>query len=83
MEVICFIFISLDSSTVQLHKSIRIVGGGVHLGPFGTAATNMPTVPTPGDYDVGETGEMMIGRGNRSTRRKPAPVPFFCTTNPT
>jgi hypothetical protein len=30
-------------------------------------------VPAPGDYDDGEIGGM-IGRGNRSTRRKPAPV---------
>jgi hypothetical protein len=28
-----------------------IVGAGVQLGPRGTAATNMPTVPAPGDYD--------------------------------
>jgi hypothetical protein len=53
------------------------VGGGVQLGPLGTAATNRPIVPAPGDYDDGETGEM-IGRGNRSTRRKHAPVPL-CT----
>jgi hypothetical protein len=33
---------------------IGIVGGGVHLGPLGTAATNWPTVPAPGDYDDGE-----------------------------
>jgi hypothetical protein len=52
------------------------VGGGVQLGPLGTAATNRPTVPTPGDYDDGEIGGMMTGRGNRSTRRKPAPVPL-------
>jgi hypothetical protein len=31
----------------------RIVGGGVQLGPLGTAATNRPLVPTPGDYDDG------------------------------
>jgi hypothetical protein len=35
-----------------------------------------PIVPTPGDYDDGEIGGMMMGRGNRSTRRKPAPVPL-------
>jgi hypothetical protein len=46
------------------------VGGGVQLGSLGTAAT---TVPAPCDYDNGEIGEM-IGRGNRSTWRKPAPV---------
>jgi hypothetical protein len=51
------------------------VEGGVQLGPLGIAATNRPTVPVPGDYDDGEIGGM-IGGGNRSTRRKPAPVPL-------
>jgi hypothetical protein len=41
------------------------------LGPLGTAATKRPIVPAPGDYDDGEIVGM-IGRGNRSTRRKPA-----------
>jgi hypothetical protein len=45
------------------------------FGPLGTAAINRPIVTAPGDYDDGEIGGM-IGRGNRSTRRKPAPVPF-------
>jgi hypothetical protein len=44
------------------------------LGPLGTAATNRPIVPASGDYDDGEIGGM-IGRGNRRTRKKPAPVP--------
>jgi hypothetical protein len=39
-----------------------------------TAATNRPIVPAPGDYDDEEIGGMMIGRGNRSTQRKAAPV---------
>jgi hypothetical protein len=51
-------------------------GGGVQLGPLGTAATNRPIVPVPDDYDDGEIGGIMIGRGNRSTRRKPAPMPL-------
>jgi hypothetical protein len=51
-------------------------GGGVQLGTLGTAATNRPTVPAPGDDDDGEIGVMMIDRGNRGTRRKPAPVPL-------
>jgi hypothetical protein len=34
-----------------------------------------PIVSAPGDYDDGEIGGMKIGRGNRSTRRKSAPVP--------
>jgi hypothetical protein len=48
---------------------------GVQLGPVGTAATNRHIVPASGDYDVGEIGGM-IGRGNRSTRRNPTPVPL-------
>jgi hypothetical protein len=52
-----------------------MVGGGVKLGPLGTAANKMPIVPAPGDYDDEEIGGM-IGKGNRSTRRKPAPVPL-------
>jgi hypothetical protein len=55
---------------------VGVVGSAVQLGPLGTATTNRPFVPTPGDYDDGEIGEMMIGRGNQSTRRKPAPVPL-------
>jgi hypothetical protein len=46
------------------------------MGPLGTTATNRPIVPAPGDYDDGEIGGIMIGRGNRSTRRKSAPVPL-------
>jgi hypothetical protein len=54
---------------------IGVVEGGVQLGPLGTAATKGPIVPAPGDYDDGEIGGM-IGRGNRSTRKKPSPVPL-------
>jgi hypothetical protein len=46
----------------------------VQLGPLGTAATNRPIVS--GEYDDGETGGMMIDRGNRSTPRKPVPLPL-------
>jgi hypothetical protein len=53
---------------------IEIVGGGVQLGPLGTAATHRPIVPTPHNYNDGEIAGMLIGRGNRSTQRKPAPV---------
>jgi hypothetical protein len=52
------------------------VGGGVQLGPLGTAVTDWPTVPDPGDYDDGEFDGMKIVRGNRSTRRKPTPAPL-------
>jgi hypothetical protein len=47
------------------------------LGPLDTAATNRPTVPTSGDYDDGDIGGIMIGSGNRSTRRKPVPNAAF------
>jgi hypothetical protein len=56
--------------------------GRVQLGPLGTAANNRPIEPAPGDYDDGETGGMIV-RGNRSTRRKPAPVPLCPPQNPT
>jgi hypothetical protein len=46
------------------------------LGPLGTSATEWPLVLAPGDYDNGEIGGIKIGRGNRSTRRKPAPAPL-------
>jgi hypothetical protein len=32
------------------------------LFPLGTAAANTPNVPTPGDYDDGEIGGIMIDR---------------------
>jgi hypothetical protein len=50
------------------------MGDGVKLGPLGTTATNWRILHAPGEYEGGEFGRMMIGRGNRYTRRKPAPV---------
>jgi hypothetical protein len=66
---------------MSINVLIGIVGGGVQLGPLGTTATNRPIVPVPGDYDDGEIGGM-IGRGNLSTQRKPAPVPLCPPQNP-
>jgi hypothetical protein len=63
-------------SNFQLFFLIRIVGVESKLGPLGTSATEWPIVPATGDYDDGEFGGMKIGRGNRSTRRKPAPAPL-------
>jgi hypothetical protein len=54
---------------------IGLAGDGVQLGSLGTAATNRPIVPTPGDDDA-EIGGIMIGRGNRNNLRKPALVPL-------
>jgi hypothetical protein len=58
------------------------VGGGVQLGPLGTAANSRSIVSAQGEYDDGEIDGMMIGRGNRSSRRKPAPVPLCPPQNP-
>jgi hypothetical protein len=63
------------NNTKRQSLLIGIVGGGVQLGPLDTEAINKPVVPAPGDYDDGEIG-VMIGRGIRNTRRKPAPVPL-------
>jgi hypothetical protein len=38
------------------------------------SATNWHIVPAMGDYEDGEFGGMMIGKGKRRTRRKPSPV---------
>jgi hypothetical protein len=45
------------------------------LDPLGTSATNWPIAPAPDDCEDGEFGGMN-DRGNRSTRRKPAPTPL-------
>jgi hypothetical protein len=84
IEEICFLeclwtSIELYGVTTQVIVAIFFnwySGGGVQLGPLRTATTNRPIVPAPGDYDDGEIGGMMISKGNRSTRRKPAPVPL-------
>jgi hypothetical protein len=78
-EIICIwnkINVSLIPPSKRFFFLIWYGGGGVQLDPLGTAATNTPIMPVPGDYDDGEIGGMMIGRGNRSARRKPAPVPL-------
>jgi hypothetical protein len=51
------------------------VGCGIQLRALGMVATNWSIVPDPGDYDNGGFGGMNIGKGNRSTHRKPAPAP--------
>jgi hypothetical protein len=50
----------------------------VRLRPLGTSATNWPTVPAPDDgwWGMWSSRWNEIGRGNRSTRRKPASVPL-------
>jgi hypothetical protein len=50
-------------------------GGWSPVGSTRHCGHQWPIVPALGDYDDGETGGM-IDRGNRSTRRKPAPLPL-------
>jgi hypothetical protein len=52
------------------------VGGGVQTGSTRHVGHFWPIEPDPGDCEVGESGGIKIGRGNRSTRSKPAPVPL-------
>jgi hypothetical protein len=49
------------------------VGGGVQLGPLGTAATDWPIVPAPNDYDDGEFGGMKIDPGKPKYSEKTRP----------
>jgi hypothetical protein len=60
----------------ELKTDFALWGGESILGPLGTSATEWPIVPAPGDCDDGEFGGMKIGRGNRSTQRKPTPAPL-------
>jgi hypothetical protein len=62
---------------------IDIVGGGVQLGPLGTAVTNRPIVPAPGGYDDGKIGGMMTGRRKPKYSEKTCPSAALSTTNPT
>jgi hypothetical protein len=50
----------------------------VRLSPLGTAATTglLYQPQMIDDGDCGQIGGMKIGRGNRSTRKKPAPAPL-------
>jgi hypothetical protein len=55
-----------------------IVVSGVRLSPLGTAATTglLYQAQMIDDSDCGEIGGMKIGRGNRSTRKKPTSAPL-------
>jgi hypothetical protein len=51
--------------------------GGVRLSPLGTSATvGLLYQPRMIDADYGAVGGIRNDRGNRSTRKKPAPVPL-------
>jgi hypothetical protein len=55
-----------------------IIISGVGLSPLGTAATSslLYKFQMIDEGDCEAIGGMKIGRGNRSTRRKPAPAPL-------
>jgi hypothetical protein len=66
-----------NTRLAEISDFFLFLGGGVRLSPFGTLATNWPIVPSPDDDDeCGAVGGIRIGRGNRSTRRKPAAEPL-------
>jgi hypothetical protein len=73
-EAVVIIF-SLGSEQYCINSGLFLWGGTKSLG---TAATSgllyKPQMIDEGD--CGTIGGMKIGRGNRSTRRKPAPVPL-------
>jgi hypothetical protein len=66
------------SRAADQRENISLVSlGGVRLSPLGTSATvGLLYQPQMIDDDYGVVGGMRIGKGNRSTRRKPAPVPL-------
>jgi hypothetical protein len=76
----CTIQYYTSPNFIKLHSIyfIIIIISGVGLSPLGTAAPSgllyKPQMIDEGD--CGATGGMKIGRGNRSTRRKPAPAPL-------
>jgi hypothetical protein len=71
----CHSFNTLPLETFRLFFNSNSEGG-VQLGPLDTSATNWPVVLASGNYADGEFGGMVIGKQNRSTRRKPTTVLF-------
>jgi hypothetical protein len=77
-----FLYISLNafkhSRRTTCCNTIIIIPSGVRLSPLGTAATTglLYQPQMIDDDDCGAIGAMKIGRGSRSTRRKPAPAPL-------
>jgi hypothetical protein len=61
-----------------MEDSFIFILSGVRLSPLGTAGLlYQPQMVNDGDYGVIGRIKSGRGRGNRSTRRKPAPVPFY------
>jgi hypothetical protein len=53
------------------------------LGPHGTAATNRPIVPTPGNYDDGENRWNDDWQGKLKCSEKTCPSATLSTASPT
>jgi hypothetical protein len=65
--------------SLRSHKNLKLnlySGGWRSIGSTRHCGHQWPIVPAPGDYDDGGIGGSMTGKRNRSTRRKPAPVPL-------
>jgi hypothetical protein len=60
------------------HSEVVLFFSGVGLSPLGTAANSglLYKSQMTDEGDCGAIGGMKVGRGNRSTRRKPAPAPL-------
>jgi hypothetical protein len=70
--------IYLNDLSVSLWSFIKIFLFNLYGRTLGTAATTglLYQPRMTGEGDCGKIGGMKIGRGNRSTRRKPAPAPL-------
>jgi hypothetical protein len=71
--------LELKANFVSVLLFIIIISSSrVGLSPLGTAATSglLYKPQMIDESDCGAIGGMKIGRGNRSTRRKPAPAPL-------
>jgi hypothetical protein len=86
-DIAFYVFCCLILQECSFHGFFIIILSGVRLSPFvlrgeteslGTVATSglLYQPQMIGDGVWREIGGMEIGRGNRSTRRKPAPAPF-------
>jgi hypothetical protein len=73
--------IKIFDKKLKVYNFLLIVIYDWHSGGWSPIGSNRHcgqqwlVVPAPGDYDDEEIGGM-IGRGTRSTRRKPTPVPL-------
>jgi hypothetical protein len=74
--------VSQKLGTTALDRAATVIGfeffSEVGLSPLGTGATSGLLYPPQmiDEGDCGAIGGMKIGKGNRSTRRKPAPAPL-------